>query len=297
MDSQLNNSIDKQKELQNKIDALEQELKLEDANLKNEMAQVDKKKVELEFHNNELETTYKNLMEEQIFEREMTQKKQLKQIELANKLISELKKENKKYQKRNAKVQDKFHKVSNTSSKILDMNASLSSLHDSTSNVNELYGNKFGSIQEEYDHMRSTNKDMKDKLRNQQDLYWEVAQSRLEHQKGLATILTLIQDHLRASDMDTGTQSSENKERAFQEMAKEITKIAYRVEDETKIEMAALDVKVAGSDIASNTSYTEVTEICSPYLEPAEENNYCNSNDSGTMKPYLEINLVSPRSS
>lgn len=258
----------KQQALLDKIAALEKDILKEDEIAHTDVAKVEKRCIELEFEIKDIATVTDSMMEEQFLERKAEQKKQEKKIELADKLIGELKKDNKKLRKQQMKVVGKFNKVDETSSKIEDMNASLSSLCESVSTVNDIHENKYETLQEEHDVTKQINKDIKNKLRKEQDLYWEIAQSRLEYQKGLAKILTHVQDYINTC-----------KNESMIDAAREMTKLALDVENEAKIEMAALDIETAGTDIDSNTSYTEVSEVC----------------PTDNTAPYLEINLVPQR--
>jgi DNA repair exonuclease SbcCD ATPase subunit len=261
----------KQQALVDQMAELEKAIMKEDEISRTDIAMIEKRCLEIEFEMKEIESTHEGMMQEQFLERKGEQKKQEKKIELADKLIGELKKENKRLQKQQAKVVAKYNKLDDNSQKIEDMNSSLSSLCESVSTITDLNESKFETLQEEHDATRQVNKDIKNKLRKEQDAYWEVAQSRLEYQKAMAKILTLVQNHLQ------NAKSSPSE--TMNEAARAMSALAIEVENEAKIEMAALDIETAGTDIYSDTSYTEVSEAL-----PGEDS-----------EPYLEINLVPSR--
>jgi DNA repair exonuclease SbcCD ATPase subunit len=251
----------KQKELMDKISELEKAIKYEDEVTKVEANKIEKRCIEIEYEIKDLESAHETMKQEKFLERKAEQKKQEKKLELADKLIGELKKENKRLRKQHVKVAEKLNKLDGTSQKIEDMNYSLSSLCNSIGNLADVAETKYETLQEEHDATRELNKDMKAKLRANQDNYWEVAQSRLEYQKSMAKILTLIQDHLNSVDATEDMVDA----------AREMTKITLQLESEAKVQMAAVDIETAGTSVLSDTSYTQVNEIIGhdsdPYLE------------------------------
>jgi hypothetical protein len=255
--------IMEQKKLLDIIAVLEKDMIVEDETNGCAIKNIEKMCIELEHDIQSLQNTADAITQEQYLERLGEKKKQEKKIELADKLIIDLRKENKRYLKQKVKVQEKINKIESTSERIESMSNSLSNLYDSISTLNDIHETKYTSLQEEHDQTRTLNTNYKNELQTKQDLYWDVAQSRLEYQKGIAKILTLLQNHINDN-------SSNDK---LNDAAIDITKIALDVENEAKIEMAALDIEIAGTELISNTTYTEVSEKgslsddCDAYLE------------------------------
>lgn len=256
----------RQKDLMDKIAGLEKSMKYEDEVTNKEASKIEKRSFEVEYEIKDLESANETFKQEQFLERKAEQKKQEKMLELNDRIIGELRKENKRLRKNQIKVSEKLHKLDGTTQKIEDLNNSLSSLCDSVSNLADVAESKYDSLQEEHDSTREMNKDMKAKLRTEQDAYWEVAQSRLEYQKTMAKILMLIQDHI----------NSKNSSDDMSDAAQEMTSIAMYVDSIAKTEMAAADIETAATSVLSDTSYTQVSEI----------------NAGHDSDPYLEISLV-----
>lgn len=153
--------------------------------------------------------------------------RQEKQLEENIKLINMLKKENKRARKENAKYTGKRDdEVSNRDI----MEASLREYSEGVDtweelNIKEETHN--GILMSEYEQAKALNRDLKSQFRGRQNEYLEVATARLELQKLLAKLITVIDGHKKKPN----------------ELVHEINALVQVVEGNAKSEMAALEAE------------------------------------------------------
>lgn len=253
----------KQNDLKAQIKKLELALEKEDNETKHALKFIENDCKQAQIDIDAMEGEHKRKLQEQITERKIQAAKQQKKIEMAQKVIHELRKENKKIQKRREKRKGRLENFKANSSEVQDMNQSLSDLADDVCNDLDAHVMEQDAAQETVDDAKKFHAEIKIKIMEQQDKYWEIAQSRLEYQKTMARILNLVQNALPSHKGD----------KAFIKACEKMTLIALEAEAEAKVEMAQLEIETAQID--SDTTYTEVSE---------------SSNDGSN--PHLEINLV-----
>lgn len=119
---------------------------------------------------------------------------QEKKLEEQTKMIDFLKKENKKVRKDHAKIKDKWDVVKENNTKLLKMNESTGDSFESKEDVMRKVDTKNMTLLDELEDAKSSNKKLKDECMRKQDAYMTQAETRLEYQKTMARILTMIQD-------------------------------------------------------------------------------------------------------
>ena len=227
------------------IEKLENALKYEREELPRKLAAIREWTEALEAQKEEMKEKQMEAAEIRLREVRATKARQIKRLEEASKLISFLKKENKRLQKSKNKVESKLEHVAGNSEKLsesmADLNSSLSNLGEGAVRVEA----KHDRLVNTCDDYKKTNKEMKEKVMKAQDKYMGVAEGRLELQKTLARILTLIQENCNDADL-----------------VEETVVIALEAETEAKCIMMEVDtVTTEPSLLASDVSDTEPAEM------------------------------------
>ena len=162
---------------------------------------------------------------------------QEKQLEEALKLINYLKRENHKARKEQEKVRAKLDGISDTNE---GLEGSVRDFSEGCNFAEELALMEQSSndaMMNDYESSKALNKDLKNQFRSQQSMYLEVAHSRLELQKCLKSIVTIIDD-------------SKNKPNHILD---EINSIVAGVEAAAKGEMSALEMQFSSTDTGEYT--------------------------------------------
>lgn len=166
---------------------------------------------------------------------------QHKKLAESRKLIEFLKKENKKVRTAFDKVATQHEQLMNKSNKILDVNTKLGesfdNLNDDACNVDSKNQDLASTRLSE----QELNKQLRDKVLKTQGRYMEQASARLEFQRTMARILSLIQDDCKDANI-----------------VEDVVVLALQCETEAKSEMAALEIAtgepgLAGSDVSDSS--------------------------------------------
>lgn len=163
-----------------------------------------------------------------------------KKLEEGSKMIMFLKRENGKIRKEHDKIAVRHGELVSNSSKLHSSN---SALGESFDDLNEKAGRvtrKNGEFISTRLSAKDLNELMKNKVNKTQDMYMGQAQARLELQRSMARILTMIQDQCHDGNI-----------------VEEAVVLALNCETEAKAEMAGLELLtgepgLAGSDVSDN---------------------------------------------
>jgi myosin V len=119
---------------------------------------------------------------------------QAKKLEEQTKAIENLKKESKKVRKEHAKIKVKYDVVMENNDKLLRMNEESGNNFESKEDNMRKVDTKNMTLSEELQDAKDNNQKLKDECMSKQDAYMNQAETRLEYQKTMARILTMIQD-------------------------------------------------------------------------------------------------------
>lgn len=119
---------------------------------------------------------------------------QEKKLEEQTKMIEFLKKENLKIRKDNAKTKEKWDVVKENNKKLLNMNELSGMSFETQEDVMRKVDTKNMTLLDELEEAKDLNKQLKDECMKKQDDYMIHAETRLEYQKAMARILSMIQD-------------------------------------------------------------------------------------------------------
>eukprot|EP00977_Amphora_coffeiformis_P004681 scaffold1001_cov169-Amphora_coffeaeformis.AAC.28 len=163
---------------------------------------------------------------------------QRKKLEEGRKLITFLKKENKKIRGNFEKTAKQHEELMSTSSKILDINSLLGGSFDDLNEEATKVHSKNSDLSSIRMSEKELNEDLRSKVTKVQDMYMDQANARLELQRSMARILNLIQENCRDGSI-----------------VEEAIVLALQCESEAKSEMAALEIStgepgLAGSDVS-----------------------------------------------
>jgi len=153
------------------------------------------------------------------------QKKRLKE---QTKMIDFLKKENKKIRKDHDKVETKYDQVVDNNEMLLKASDGAGDDFDKKEEAMSKVDKKNHNLSTTLDNAKKDNKTLKEQCMQKQDLYMSQAETRLEYQKAMARILTIIQD------------SSEEAQ-----LIEDTVVLALEAESESKSIMAELEAETA----------------------------------------------------
>ena len=163
-----------------------------------------------------------------------------KQLEEAIKLINYLKRENQKARKEQEKIQAKLNGVTETNEVLGDSVRDFSEGCNFAEELALMEQSSNDVMMIDYESSKALNKELKGRFRTQQSMYLDVAHSRLELQKTLKTIMTIIDE-------------SKNKPN---HIIDELNSLVAGVEATAKAEMLALEAQFS-NDGTGEYSETE----------------------------------------
>jgi myosin-5 len=176
--------------------------------------------------------------EEEIRARNIEKALQEKRLEEAKKLIIFLRKENKKALKQRDRARDKCDNEASNNGLLEESNCDLSEGVDVAEEMTIKEKTHYEVLNTEYEEAKATNKLLKSQFRSKQNEYLDVANGRLELQKTLQKILTII-------------EKSQKKPKS---LVGEINAIVRQTEGFAKAHMAALEAEFSNDD---QGEYTE----------------------------------------
>jgi myosin V len=209
-------------------EAMEREMlreeKLTEARLKASVEKAAKRKKELA----DLEEQFKAEEAQEIHGRAAEKALQDKRLEEATKLIHYLKRENLKARKELEKYRAKRDGELSTNGILEDSVRDFSANCNFAEELAILERNNNDSMMNDYESSKALNRELKHKFRTQQNLYLEIASSRLDLQKCLKKIMIII---------------DESKGKPNNAAVRELNRVVSDVENMAKSEMAALEAQ------------------------------------------------------
>ena len=154
------------------------------------------------------------------------------QLEEATKMIHYLKRENQKARKEQEKVRDRLDGIVGTNEVLEGSNRDFSEGCNFAEELALLEQSSNDVMMMDYESSKALNKDLKSRFRSQQSMYLEVAHERLELQKCLKTVMTVI-------------DQSKNKPN---HIINELNSVVAGVEAMAKAEMAELETQFCNGD-------------------------------------------------
>jgi len=143
----------------------------------------------------ELKQAMDDMEQNEIVARRACLAMQEKQLEDNKRLIMLLKKENKRARKENAKYSGKRDEEIGTRDVLEASNRDMSEGVDLWEDLNIKEESHNGALMSDYDQSKALNRELKAQFRGQQNQYLEQAHARLELQKTMAKIITMIDGH------------------------------------------------------------------------------------------------------
>jgi len=147
-------------------------------------------------------------------------------IDMNSKEIEYLKKDHKKLKKTFGKVKKKFDELAKNNRMLMEQNERAGGMFGSENDGAIGIHKKNEILQEELEVVKKDHKQLKEDVQAKQKEYMNTAEGRLEFQKGMARILTLIQDGCRDHNLVEDT-----------------TNLAYEVERESKLRLAEIEAE------------------------------------------------------
>jgi myosin heavy subunit len=124
-----------------------------------------------------------------------------RKLEEQTKMIEFLKKENSKVRKEHAKIKEKWDTVKANNEKLLAMNEQSGNNFETKEDGMRKVDTKNMTLMDELEDAKANNKKLKDECMKKQDDYMTQAETRLEYQKTMARILTMIQDRSKDAQL------------------------------------------------------------------------------------------------
>lgn len=233
-----------QKDLEDKLYKLQKAMKDSDRQAARDMTDINDRKERIRCEIADLQDQTSEDACKAAMEPKRIQAQQKKKLEEQVELIQQLKSEMKKLRKSHEKYQAKMEDIKHNSNKLAESNSNLGDAFDTESGETGRVGSKNMSYLDQINNEKTKNKLLKNQVQKMQDKYMEQAEVRLELQKTLARILTMIQDGSKDPDV-----------------VEETVVIAVDCESTAKQEMANLELETShpelmGSDV-SDSSYSE----------------------------------------
>lgn len=160
-----------------------------------------KRKEEAQAELNELEESTGDEARAAMLEPKKLKAQLERKLEEQTKMIDFLKKENSKVRKENAKIKEKWDVVKGNNKKLLDMNETSGNNFESKEDGMRKVDTKNMTLMDDLDDAKSSNKKLKEECMKKQDDYMTQAETRLEYQKTMARILTMIQDRSKEAQL------------------------------------------------------------------------------------------------
>jgi myosin V len=216
------------KKYNDQVEAVKRAIAEADAYEQKQLAAIEKRREEAAAELAALETSTSDEAKAAILEPKKIAAQQEKKLEEQTKMIDFLKKENTKIRKEHAKMKEKWDVVKDNNTKLLGMNEQSGNSFEAQEDVMRKVDTKNMTLLDELDDAKATNKALKDECMKKQDDYMTQAETRLEYQKTMARILTMIQDRSKEA-----------------QLVEDTVMVALGCESEAKGIMAALEAETS----------------------------------------------------
>ena len=217
-----------QKKVDSEMDAVKKEIADAEAERAAKLKELAERKEALEKEVEELREQTSDEARKKLLEPKKIVAVQKKRLKEQTKMIEFLKKENKKIRKDHDKVEDKYDAIIETNEKLMKASDGAGDDFDKKEEAMDKVDKKNHNLTTALDQAKKDNKKLKEQCMAKQDLYMSQAETRLEYQKAMARILTMIQD------------SSEEAQ-----LIEDTVVIALEAESESKSIMAELEAETA----------------------------------------------------
>lgn len=182
------------KKYNDQIEAVKSEIKEAEAEERKLLKEAEKRKEDAARELEELKEKTGDEARAALLDSKKLKAQQEHKLEDNTKQIEKLKKEAKKMRKDHAKMKEKYETVKNNNQKLLDNNATSGNDFENEEDDMRKVDLKNAELMDNLDQAKEANKQLKSDCMGKQDQYMAQAETRLEFQKTMARILTMIQD-------------------------------------------------------------------------------------------------------